>query len=399
MKVLGIVAEYNPFHRGHLYHINASRDVGDAEAVVAVMSGDFVQRGSAAVFDKFTRAEAAVRCGVSLVLELPLPWCVSSAEGFARGAVGLLEACGVVDTLSFGSECGDAALLSQLAEALEELEGSAALKEALEGGASFAAARQQALATRVGEERAALLKDPNNILGVEYIRALRTPMEILTVQRKGSRHDGTGSASELRAVLEAGGDIAAQLPPEVALVYARETARGRGPVLSSNLEAALMSRLRMLPPEAFARLPDAGEGLENLLYRAVREEPTLERAAMRCKSRRYALARIRRMLLGAALGLEKGMNAGLPPYLRVLSADSRGCALLAEMKKKAKLPVISKAGAVRDLDKEGERVFELGSRAHDLWVLGREKQDFHAGDEDFRQSPVILTDDTIKLAE
>ena len=160
-----------------------------------------------------------------------------------------------------------------------------------------------------------------------------------------------------------------------------------------------MARLRMLPPEAFTHLPDAGEGLENLLYRAVREEATLESAAMRCKSRRYALSRIRRMLLGAALGLEKGMNAGVPPYIRVLAADSKGCGLLADMKKKASLPLIARAGAVRGLDEEAQRVFELGSRAHDLWILGRTQPERRHGDEDFRKGPVILTDAPIKLAD
>ena len=399
MKVLGLVAEYNPFHAGHLYHINKSREQSGAEAVVAVMSGDFVQRGSAAVWDKFARAEAAVRCGVSLVLELPLPWCVSSAGGFARGAVQLLEATGVVNVLSFGSECGDTAALSEIAGALNELEGSEELKAALSAGGSFAAARQRALAARLGEERAALLQDPNNLLGVEYIRALGEPMELCTVQRVSGRHDGPGSASELRAVLERGGRIYDALPEAAAAVFRRETEQGRGPVLPASLETALLSRLRMLPFEVFERLPDAGEGLENLLYRAVREEPTLEAAALRCKSRRYALSRIRRMLLGAALGLEKEMNASVPPYLRVLAADSRGCALLADMKDCARLPVITKAAAVRGLDAGAQSVFELGSRAHDLWVLGLTDSRFRSGDGDFRRSPVILTDGTPKLAE
>ena len=207
------------------------------------------------------------------------------------------------------------------------------------------------------------------------------------------------SVEELRSLLEEGGDIFTQLPPETAEVFRRETESERGPVLSSALETALMARLRMLPPSAFGALPDAGEGLENLLYRAVREEATLESAAMRCKSRRYALARIRRMLLGAALGLEKGMNAAAPPYIRVLAADSRGCALLSEMKKTAKLPVIVRAAAVRELDEAAQRVFELGSRAHDLWVLGRQNPQMRCGDEDFRKMSFILTDKTIKLAE
>ena len=367
--------------------------------MIGVMSGDFVQRGGAAIFDKFARAEAAVRCGASLVLELPLPWCVSSAGGFARGAVRLLECSGVVDVLSFGSECGDVSALGELAGSLNALEGSAELKAALESGLPFAAARQRAAGALLGVEPAALLAEPNNILGIEYIRALQTPMEVHTVQRVSGRHNGPGSASELRLLLQQGGDILGLLPEGAAAVFRRETEQGRGPVLPAALETALLSRLRMLPLSAFARLPDAGEGLENLLYRAVREESTLEAAALRCKSRRYALARIRRMLLGAALGLERGMNSADPPYLRVLAADSRGCEVLAAMKKRASLPIISKGGAVRELPEAAQRIFELGSRAHDLWVLGRKCTNLRAGDEDFRRGPVILTDEHTKLAD
>ena len=147
---------------------------------------------------------------------------------------------------------------------------------------------------------------------------------------------------------------------------------------------------------------DNGETMTRLrrnLHRAVREEPTLEKAALRCKSRRYALSRIRRMLLGAALGLEKGMNRGTPPYLRVLAADKRGCEVLAAMKKHAILPIISKAGTVRTLPEEAQAVFELGSRAHDLWVLGRKEPDLRRGDEDFHLGSRILTDEPRKIAD
>ena len=196
MSVIGVVAEYNPFHLGHEHHLTETvRQLGDDYPVVCVMSGDFIQRGQAAVYSKFARAEAAISCGVDLVLELPLPWTLLSAEGFARGAIGLLAATGVVTHLSFGSECGEVEPLEQLAELLLEPLFASDIKAELNSdeGISFAVARQRAAAKKVGE-LACQLETPNNILAVEYIKAIFdqslhiTPM---TVQRFGSGHDQT----------------------------------------------------------------------------------------------------------------------------------------------------------------------------------------------------------------
>lgn len=171
MKAVGIVAEYNPFHSGHRYQIRKIREIFGAETpVAAVMSGDFVQRGEAASYDKFTRAEAAVRGGVSLVIELPLPWSLSSAESFARGGVGLLGAAGVIDALSFGSESGDLSALEKTAAVLDTPEFAEALKRELTGGTPFAAARARAARALLGES-AAVLDTPNDLLAVEYICA------------------------------------------------------------------------------------------------------------------------------------------------------------------------------------------------------------------------------------
>ena len=193
MKAVGIVAEYNPFHSGHRDQIRKIREIFGAETpVAAVMSGDFVQRGEAASYDKFTRAEAAVRGGVSLVIELPLPWSLSSAESFARGGVGLLGAAGVIDALSFGSESGDLSAL---------------------------------------ENTAAVLDTPNDLLAVEYIRAaakLGYIFDYTPVRREGSTHDGAGSASELRALLRAGESLAGRVPGEVWEVLRRADETGRG---------------------------------------------------------------------------------------------------------------------------------------------------------------------------
>lgn len=400
MSVIGVVAEYNPFHYGHEHHLTETiRQLGTDCPVVCVMSGDFIQRGQAAVYSKFARAEAAISCGVDLVLELPLPWTLSSAEGFARGAVGLLAATGVVTHLSFGSECGEVEPLEQLAELLLNPLFVNDIKAELsrDEGISFAVARQRAASKNVGE-LACQLETPNNILAVEYIKALYdqglsiTP---ITVQRFGSGHDQTGesgprSASEIRRAIAMGGDIEASLPAGAFAVYQRENKLGRGPVLDENLELAILSRLRMLDDAAFAALPDAGEGLNFRLARAAREENTVDAVVAAAKSKRYALSRIRRMTMCAALGIKAEDAHGIPPYARVLAATQRGCALLREMSTKSTVPVITKPASVRELDDRCRHIFNVCSVAHDLYSLGYTAQAERRGGADWRISPKIV---------
>ena len=387
---VGIVAEYNPFHSGHARQLALIRGAfGEDTPVVAVLSGDFVQRGEAACFSKSARAEAAVRCGVSLVLELPLPWCLSSAEGFARGAVGLLRSAGVVDVISFGSESADLASLRRCAEALDSPAFPAALRERLKNGAPFAAARERALADLTDRETAACLGRPNDLLAVEYIRAAGPGLGFFPVQREGPDHDGAGSALSLRASMASGDGWLESVPPPARAVFEREARLGRGPVTEETLCTALMARLRDRGEEDYARVPDVSEGLEHRLFRAVREETSPSRAAMAAKSRRYALSRLRRALMCAALGVEKDMAQGTPPYLRVLAMDGRGEALLRRMKKNAALPLVTRSGSVLRQDEPIRAVFELGSRAHDLYVLGFGAEDQRRGGEDYRTAPFI----------
>ncbi len=397
MKVIGIVGEYNPFHNGHAHHIAESlAKLGSDAAVVCVMSGDFVQRGDPAVFSKIARAEAAMRGGVSLVLELPLPWGLSSAEGFCRGAVGLLGATGVVDTLSFGSEAGELEPLSALAAALLDPGLDADIKAELEAGDSYAAARQRAMDKKAGD-LAAYLKTPNNILAVEYLKALydlRLPIEPLTVPRRGAGHDqkGTGelrSASELRVLLEAGRDIIPFVPRAAMEIYETEERHGRGPVTARCLESALLSRLRMADESVFHELPDASEGLDNRLFAASREEATWDAVIAAAKSKRYVLSRLRRMALCAVLGVRRGMAEGIPPYARVLAADERGCELLRRMSERSSVPVVTKPASVRGMDPEIRRLFSLGAAAHDLYVLGFREERERLGNADWRATPKI----------
>ena len=397
-NIIGIVAEYNPFHNGHALHLEQTRArLGADGGVVAVMSGDFVQRGENAIYSKFARAEAAVKSGCDLVIELPLPWSLASAEGFARGAVGLLGALGVVTHLSFGSESGDLPPLETLAQTLLDPSITQDLKEALQTGCSFAAARQAAVEKRVGP-LAKLLESPNNILAIEYLKAIydqHLPIRPITIRREGAQHDGAGSksirsASELRTRIEAGQDISAFIPNPAAEVYAAERELGRGPIPQAALETAILSRLRMMGPAVYAALPGAEEGLGNALCKAANEEPTLSAVCTAAKSKRYALSRIRRMTMCAALGVKKGMADGTPPYIRVLAANDRGREILKLAGEKASVPIITKPAAGRSASPEVARLMALTAEAHDLYVLGSPAAEERRAGGDWRHSPIML---------
>lgn len=397
MNIAGIVCEYNPFHSGHLHQLAETRRALGADTLtVCVMSGDFVQRGEAAVFSKFARAEAACHAGASLVLELPLPWCLSSAEGFAEGAVSLLAAVGCTH-LSFGSESGDVETLQTLAREILDPDTQreiAALLQRLPE-LSYAMARERVLTEKLGE-CGSLLSQPNNILAVEYLKAIYKnayPIAPVTVKRIGSGHDKAGeqgpkSASELRGLMETGADISEYIPEAALSVYRRERAAGRGRD-KAVLETALLSRLRMLDRNVYESLPDGGDGAGARLWKAVREESTLEDIAQAARTKRYPLARMRRMLLCAALGVSAEYTKTLPPYARVLAADSAGCAYLREIDGKS-APVLTKPAAVRRLDGGAAKVFALGASAHDVYTLQNVTNSDKKCGRDWRNGPVIV---------
>ena len=369
MAVAGIVAEYNPFHLGHAYHLAQTRAaLGRDGAVVCVMSGHWVQRGECAAADKWTRSALALARGADLVLELPTPWAMASAEAFAQGAVGLLEATGVVDILSFGSEDGSLEALRQAADALDAPGYPARLREALGRGLSFPAARQAAA-------DCPCLSSPNNNLGVEYLRALRTlgsGMAPMTVARRGAGHDSTGhlegfaSASHIRALLREGRrEEAASLLPDGSL-----EALGQ-PASLLWAERAILARLRTMEEDGWAALPDGGgaEGLPARLVRAARQACSLEEFYTLAKTRRYTHARLRRLAVSAFLGLTQEDRRLAVPYVRVLGLNERGQALLKRMKGTCALPILTKPAQARALDGSARRLFEAESRYTDLYGL------------------------------
>ena len=399
-NAVGVVGEFNPFHRGHREHFeNIRARLGADTPIVCVMSGDFVQRGEPACVNKHVRAEMAVRCGADLVLELPLPWCMASAERFALGAVGLLDSLGVLTHLAFGSESADLDAIRALAEAAADPANIERIKWAMRGGTPFATAREAVLREKLGGA-ADRLRSPNDILAVEYCKALAalgSRMEPMATVRALSRHDALDSentaapsARALRARLAAGDDIGADLPPEAAKVLARELAAGRGPVTAAALDQAVMARLRAMTREDFAALPDAAEGLDDRLFRAVRENGTLEGVLAVVKTKRYPMSRLRRMVFAGALGLRAADLDGAPPYARLLASSERGRALLRRIGESAAVPIMTKPASVKRLDGRAQRIFGLTAAARDFYVLGYAAADERAGGSDWRTGPATV---------
>lgn len=376
-RTAAIIAEYNPFHNGHKYHIERTRELTGADNIVVIMSGNFVQRGECASFDKFSRAKAALNCGADLVVELPLSFACAGAEKFAQGGVGLADALGCVDYLSFGMECNDVNSLIKASSAVDDEALKPLLSKYLAGGRSFAAARTLAISELCGGETAELLCMPNNSLAIEYIRALKkinSNIVPIGIQREGVDHDtlelngGFASATAIREMLKSNQiDRAFEFMPKEALsFYKNEIEIGKAPADLVNCERAILSRLRGMTREQLKQLPDISEGLENRLYDCIRSALSLESLYDSVKSKRYTHARIRRIILSAFLGIKTAHSQNLP-YIRLLGMNRRGRALLSETK--PALPVISSYKNVQNLPKEAQTIYTLECCADDLWAL------------------------------
>lgn len=399
MNICGIVAEYNPFHNGHAYQIAQTRArLGADCAVVAVMSGNFVQRGEYAVMGKYARAACAVDCGADLVLELPTTAALSSAEGFAAGAVALLSRLTVVSHLSFGSECGDLAALNAVVDALESFHFPVYLADFLSQGMSFAAARQRAVEA-LAPAHAALLSEPNNILAVEYLKALRreaSPIVPLTITRCGAMHDGApegrfSSASHLRTLLyeERVTACAAYMPAPAYMRLCGEVRAGRAPVPTFPDEGALLTHLRRFTPEMLAELPDsgAGEGLPYRFYDAVRSACTAEELFTGMKTRRYVHARLKRLVLCAWLGIDRRERPDFS-YCKVLALSARGREVLRHIKRLSRIQIITKPVDAALAD-EAARQFSLEARLTDLYVMSRPVPSARRCGEELRATPYV----------
>lgn len=327
MKITGIICEYNPLHLGHKKQLSHIRQLEPDGGIVCLMSGSFVQRGAPAIFNKAVRAKAAILSGADLVLELPVTAALSSAEGFASKGIRILS--GFCDTLCFGAETADKALLMNTAQALLSPGFADALRAQLDKGLSFPAARQAALKS-MGRE-GSILSQPNNILAVEYCKAIlaqNSAMEPMPILRGGDYHDTQineedPSATALRSLLTAGQPWQALVPPEAVGCFENAAVH----TLQEG-EKAILYRLRTMTDEEFEALPYGSEGLWRKLMHASRSEISLEAILEATKSKRYTRTRLDRMVMCAFLGITKELLESPVPYARILAFNDKGRQIL-----------------------------------------------------------------------
>ena len=368
LKIAGIIAEYNPFHNGHRYHLEQTRSRTQCDYVIAVLAGHFTQRGESAVASKWERTRMALLCGVDAVFELPALFAVRPADAFARGGVGILAGLGA-DWLSFGSEISDLELLMRLARWREEEpeEISCAIRRKLALGMPHARARGEAWAEALGMPPEALNR-PNTALAVEYLRAMRgTGMVPVLVERLGEYHEERlnsgpnaqgprlASATALRRAISRGEDVREYVPKEAVPLLPRAS--------RLSLDMLALDRLR----RGNFDFPDAPEGLDRLLVREARESGSVEEALERCKSRRYTYARLSRAVAHCLLGMDRTLVEchPAPEYARLLGLRESARPLLRELSRRTRLPIAANPRSLQD-----DVCFSLECRATDVWALG-----------------------------
>lgn len=397
LNITGIVVEYNPMHNGHLHHLDLCRKSTKPDGIVAVMSGNFVQRGTPALLDKWTRTRHALENGVDLVLELPALYSLSSAEFFASGAVGILDSLGVVSSLCFGSEYTGIDKMLEISRLLveEPQEYRDSLKIHLDSGVDFPSARSLALKSSLkGSE--GFLEASNSILGIEYCKSLlrlKSGIRPVAVQRSGSTYSDTSlsrefsSATSIREHLRNSREIdelRPQVPENVLLTLKELKLRGRSFTESSEMLTCLRYRC-FTGRDAIKSLPDVSEGIENRIFRAAESAASFEQLIDSVKTKRYTYSRISRIMTQFFAGFDRfdtaAMRKEAPQYIRVLGFSNKGAEILREAKGRASVPVIMKVSEnefdTLDLELQATRAYSLIN------------QDIRFN-EDFLRSPVMV---------
>ena len=372
MRIAAVISEFNPFHNGHRFFIDSVRErLGADTCIIALMSGNYTQRGEIAIADKLTRAEAAIHGGADLVLEIPFPYSTSSAEFFARAGVSIADGLSVVDTLAFGSECGDLERLSTVAKRLSSDEFTDALAKAIESEADMGYARiTESVFRRLYGDDGGLLSRPNDILAIEYLRAidrLNSPITPLVIQRIGDYHaktltEGISASSVRNALLASPTEAYAAMPPESATAVQCAVAAGHAPADISRLGATLLSYFRTV---ALAKTDDLGHRLRNAAVRATDFDEFLSLAA----TKRYTHAHLRRAVWHRYFGVTSADLSVPPAFTQVLGMNERGRMALRLAAKQAKIAILTKPADSRAFVGEAARQAMLSQGADLIYPL------------------------------
>lgn len=372
MKTCAIICEYNPFHNGHAYQIAEARALG-YEKIVAIMSGNLVQRGETAICDKFSRAKMALIGGADLVVEIPSVFAMSYAESFANAGIYIANEL-QVDALIFGSECGDVKKLETIADNLKSNELDIEIKSGLKLGLSYSAARSLAYNKLFGE--CVELQNPNDILGIEYISAIKrqgSRIEPVCIKRKSVEHDsdigidGFASASHIRELIknEKWNEVEKFVPKHSAFML--KDCWNKGKISNiDNIGNAILSKIRTATAAEITKIPGVSDGLDFRLYNASKKASNLAELLEMTKTKRFTLARIKRAVLSYYFGLTD--SAEKPEYIRVLGFNSNGEELLKDRASKTNIPLIFRATALKD-----NHMFDTECKATDLYVLSYNK--------------------------
>lgn len=388
MKVVGLITEYNPFHNGHLYHIEKAKEITGADHVLVVMSGDFVQRGAPALMPKHMRAEMALLAGASVVIELPVCFACQSAEYFAAGAISLLDGLNCVDTVCFGSECGNKEFLAKVAQitADEPEEYKLCLRSMLKDGVSFPLARHEALKAVLKDEYLnTLLKYPNNILGIEYIKALitqKSSMDFCTIKRiENGYHDetlkeGISSASAIRRLFTASAppemDFLKGKVPSFCMTPLKKEYLRRYPVCDDDLSLLLKYRLLSEDPHSLMDYMDVTEELANRIVNNLSGFFSFSQFCRLLKTKDMTYTRISRCLTHILLNITGRdvaacKDAGYCQYARILGLRKDKTELLSLIKKKARIPLVTKPARTGNLSQAGHLMLSMDITASDLY--------------------------------
>lgn len=392
-QVLGIIGEYNPFHNGHLYHIAKSKEETGANYVICVISGNFVQRGNTSIINKWAKAKMALANGADLVIELPTIYSISSAENFAEGAIKILNSLKIVDTLSFGMETKDISILNNIANVLyaEPKEYVTILAHELQKGNSFPKARENALMMYLNDIKkyANVLSGSNNILGIEYLKALKkTKSDIMPVGIKREKVlyndeymvDEFASATAIRKMLMTRqfDDIRKTMPRSSYQILGQELKDGHYVIDLSKFEKEIMYALRKMTIEQIKNLPDVTEGLEVSIKNAAESCNKLDDLINIIKSKRFTQTRIQRILLYALLGIDKkkmDVARKISPYVRVLGLNNRGKQLLSEIvRNNQKINIVTSVKKYMDNvgNKNLKEMLQTDIFATNIYTLGYE---------------------------